>query len=157
MIHFPAAPVLPPEERVHPLFPASQAFLWLPALSGDALPFCTYNGGNGNRHPYRQGCGADVTEDGNGAPFSPPYPISPRTFVALNAAVTPPVSYHAIAIRRTLCTAEMERVGRRVMSLINAGGRQPAPLQLLKSDHKFYILAALSQMGLLCGTIQDQR
>jgi hypothetical protein len=138
----------------HPLFPAHQAFLWLPGLPGDQNPYCSYN----ERHPSHGMRGdrwvsGESLHDANMAPYAPPYPVSPETFITWHTNVSPPFPFHPVPIARSLSGSEMEELARRVAKRMNL--KPDAfrhPLQVLKNDSKCFVLASLADMGLLAGT-----
>jgi len=135
----------------HPLFPADQAFLWLPGFSGEHSPYCTYNEFRAdppagdhrrfNRLPEH---------DSNGARFIPPYPVSRETHIAWHTNVNPPYPYHPVPLRHSLSAGELEELARTVSALMNErAGIDGNPLAVLNNNHKSYILTALATMGLL--------
>lgn len=146
-------------KKFHPLFPASQAFLWLPGLAGKEVPFCSYNMRPcDDAEPDVQPLSEADAADANGAPFCPPFQISTRTFVAWDERSWPAFPYYPIPIRRTLAAEEIQQIGRRVLRLV---GLECAPdldpLQVLKNDYKCYVFAVLSRLEMLTGTVHDQR
>jgi len=140
----------------HPLYIPEQAFLWLPGLPGEELPFCSYNAAP--RKPSREALhetdrrDAKDTRDANGAPLSPPYPVSRETFIAWNTRENPHFPYHPVPLAHTLSEAEMITLGKRVAAILGLDPKNPLspdPLQLLKDENKPEITTALSNLGLL--------
>lgn len=145
----------PGVQPAHPLFPADQAFLWLPGLPGTQAAHCTYNESRGipGSREYRRTSRRPL-HDENQVCYAPPFSVSSETCIAWHTNVTPPFPFHPIPISRTLSTAEMEGLGRRVHFLANQNADECTnPLQILRNDRKCYVLAALAEMGLLAGRV----
>ena len=139
----------------HPLYPVDQVFLWLPGLPGKERPYCTYNAAHGTS----ASAGARLYQpehlhDWNGAFYSPLFPINPGTYICWHLHVSPPIPFHGLPITRSLSLADMGELAQRVLL---ASEEDPAacsdPLSLLRNDWKCFILASLSWMGLLSGSI----
>lgn len=132
----------------HPLFPRSQAFLWLPGFSGHALPFCSYN------HRWDSGeetVGQTVgTED---APLHPPHPVSQETFIAWNTTVVPPFPYHPVPVARPLTTAEINALGEKVAEACLQTALEG--VHPVRNENKHIILTLLAQAGLLASRAED--
>ena len=142
-------------QAAHPLFPADQAFLWLPGLPGDQVAHCTYNEARGipGSREYRR-TNRGPLRDENQVSYAPPFPVSSETSIAWHTNVTPPFPFHPIPIARTLSATEMEGLGRRVHFLANQNADECTnPLHILRNDRKCYVLAALAEMGLLAGRV----
>ena len=134
----------------HPLYPVNQVFLWLPGLPGNEVPHCSYN----HNRPLKEWnggvCGELMRCDGNQAPYAPPYPVSPASFISWHTHVSPPFPYHALPISHTLSPAEMDDLANRVISRINGDPGDYQPLtSVLRNDLKLIVIAALAEMGLL--------
>ncbi len=124
----------------HPLFPSSQAFLWLPGFSGHAAPFCSYN----HRWDSDENSAMRQSHD---VPLHPAYPVSQESFIAWNTTVMPPFPYHPVPVVRPLTAAEMGELGEKV-----AGECQqsvPEGTHPVRNENKHMILLLLAKMGLL--------
>ncbi|RYD23142.1 MAG: hypothetical protein EOP88_05370 [Verrucomicrobiaceae bacterium] len=130
----------------HPLFPRSQAFLWLPGFSGHAAPFCSYN------------CRWD---DDTGEPVAgacdtllqPPYPVSQESFIAWNTSVVPPFPYHPVPVVRALSAEEIREIGAKVAEIsMEAAGDG---VHAVRNENKHLILTLLAQAGLLASRTED--
>lgn len=139
----------------HPLYPIDQVFLWLPGFPGKERPYCTYNAA----HEIPNSSGFRVYEpedhyDENGALHAPLFPINPGTYVCWHLHTTPPIPFHGVPITHSLSTQEMSDLAQRVLL---STGEDPAlyPDQqaLLRNDRKCFILASLSRMGVLSGSV----
>jgi len=134
----------------HPLFPADQAFLWLPGFRSERLAYCTHNrmpavtvAASTRDSSFPTGSGCDV----NGASFSPLYPVSKVSYISWHLNVTPPFPYHAVPIARTLSGAELLDLAKRVITLREERLQDyPQPLQVLTNEHKIFIYMALADM-----------
>ena len=138
----------------HPLYAVEQVFLWLPGLPGMERPYCTYN----SEHRFFSAwCGVWLYEpeklhDENGAFYSPLFPINPETYICWHLHVSPPVPFHGVPIIHSLSIEEMSELARRALLASEEDpATYPDPLAILRNDRKSFILASLSQMGLLCG------
>ncbi len=135
----------------HPLFPPGQAFLWLPGFEGEEQPYCTYN--EFRPHP----AALDIRRlnrlperDENGIPYTPPYPVSPETFITWHTHVSPPYPYHPVPVVRPLTSAEMNLLGQSVIRLGHIRNADAShPLRYLTAIHKAAILTALAEFDLL--------
>ena len=139
----------------HPLYPVEQVFLWLPGLPGAERPYCTYNAAleSPNLSEFRVYEPADH-HDENGALHSPQYPINPGTYICWHLHTSPPIPFHGVPITHSLSTQEMSELAQRV--LISTGedpSLHPDPRALLRNDRKCFILASLSRMGVLSGSV----
>ncbi len=133
----------------HPLFPKSQAFLWLPGFSGHALPFCSYNyrwDSNGELSAKQP-----VAENGD-APLHPPYPVSQETFIAWNTTVVPPFPYHPVPVVRPLSAVEIGELGKKVAQVCLE--TEIAGVHTVRNENKHVILTLLAQMGLLVSKME---
>lgn len=135
----------------HPLFPSTQAFLWLPGFSGDERPYCTYN--EFRDHPGgfdRRRSDFLPLQDENGASYIPPFPVSPETHISWHTNLTPPYPYHPVPVARTLTSDEIEELGERVIRLQRENPDAfPDARDILWNEHKSSVLAALAEMELL--------
>ncbi len=139
----------------HPLFPSDQVFLWLPGLPGEQLAHCTYNEARGipGSLDFRRSNDLPLL-DRNQVRYAPPFPVSAETCTSWHTDVIPPFPFHPIPIARSLSSAEMEFLGRRVHFLANRNADDGTnPLQILRNDRKCHVLAALAEMGLLAGRV----
>lgn len=135
----------------HPLFPSTQAFLWLPGFAGDERPYCSHNefrehpgGFDKRRYEFLP------VQDENGAFFIPPFPVSPETYISWHTNVTPPYPYHPVPVARTLTTGEMEELGERVIRLLGENPDSfPDARAVLRNEHKSTVVAGLAGMKLL--------
>ena len=137
--------MIPGTTPTHPLFPADQIFLWLPGLSSSRFAFCT-----GNKLPEPSpGEGQDLEISS-----SPPFPVSPATFIAWDAEIEPPCPYHPIPVARALSSVEMDQLARRVIQLAGEDDTEyPHRRHVLRNEKKCIILAALAEMGCLSGFV----
>jgi hypothetical protein len=131
----------------HPLFPAEQAFLWLPGFRGGRLAYCTHNrmpaAGSTLDSLYPNQLGRDE----NGASYSPLFPVSKETYISWHLNVTPPFPYHAVPIARTLSSAELLELAKRVIALREEKLQDyPQPLQVLTNENKIFIYLSLTAM-----------
>lgn len=139
----------------HPLYPVDQVFLWLPGFPGENLPYCSYN--------VAQGISASTKvrlyqperlRDGNGAFYSPRFPINPGTYICWHLHASPPIPFHGIPINRSLSADDMDELAQRVLLATEEDPAScPDPLSLLRNDRKCFVLVSLSRMGLLSGSI----
>lgn len=129
----------------HPLFPRSQAFLWLPGFSGHALPFCSYN----YRWDTDEAADAQV-EQANDAPLRPAHPVSQETFIAWNTTVVPPFPYHPVPVIRPLTTAEIDELGKKVAEACLQTALEG--VHPVRNENKHILLA---QAGLLASRTED--
>jgi len=143
----------------HPLYPVEQVFLWLPGFPGEERPYCTYNEAQGI--PALSGARLYQPErlhDGNGAFYSPLFPIDAGTYVCWHLHVAPPFPFHGVPVTHSLTAAEMGELAQRVML---ASEEEPAlfpdPVTLLRNDRKCFVLACLSRMGLLSASVPHRR
>ncbi|RYD38836.1 MAG: hypothetical protein EOP85_16830, partial [Verrucomicrobiaceae bacterium] len=127
----------------HPLFPQTQAFLWLPGFSGHALPFCSYN----FRWDSDEEEVAKEVAVEDDAPLRPAHPVSQETFIAWNTTVVPPFPYHPVPVVRPLSTEEIEDLGTKVKELCHETTLDGA--HAVRNENKCAILSILAQMGLL--------
>lgn len=147
------------QSPAHPLYPADQAFLWLPGFPGKDRPYCSYNGACGiPESEEERRFQHEFLRDGKGAFFSPPFPVNQRTFISWHTQVSPPVPYHAIPVRRPLSFKEMEQLARQVAEVTDelsiSKGRL---LSVLRNENKTYVLLFLSRMNLLAGPTPHRR
>lgn len=139
----------------HPLYPVEQVFLWLPGFRSKERPYCTYNAAQETSVPagariYQ----AERLHDLNGAFYSPLFPINPGTYICWHLHVSPPYPFHGLPITRSLSAADMGELAQRVLLVSEENPTACSdPLALLRNDWKSFILASLSSMGLLSGSI----
>ena len=138
-------------ESAHPLFPAEQAFLWLPGLPGDEAPYCTYNECRGDRSGAEERwINGLMLRDERGACYAPPYPVSRETHIMWRTNISPPFPYHAVPVTRSLSHEEIQEVACAVRRLLDADSKtDSAPVAILRNDCRDQILVVLSSFGLL--------
>ncbi len=112
-----------------PLFPPSQAFLWLPDKPGLDIPFCSCD--EVPRSPTARS--GEPLHDGE-------------------RYLSPPLPFHPIPINRFLTLDELQELAREVR---RATGASPMklnhPLDVLRNENKGYILVFLARKNLLSG------
>lgn len=132
----------------HPLFPRTQAFLWLPGFSGHAVPFCSYN----YRWDSDEAEKGTVAESGE-VPLHPAYPVSQESFIAWNTTVVPPFPYHPVPVTRPLTAVEIAELGEKVAeACLQASMEGVHPV---RNENKHVILMLLARMGLLASRTED--
>ncbi len=138
-------------ESAHPLFPPEQAFLWLPGFPGEERPYCSYNHFRQQPMAYDEGRSIlTPIQDGNGAFYAPPFPVSRETHISWHTHVTPPFPYHPVPLARTLSAEEISHLEKRVRVLLgDAAFTGPQGSTALRNEFKCRILVALAEMKLL--------
>jgi len=138
------------EASAHPLYPPSQAFLWLPGLPGEHLPHCSYNEQSGTFPDDERGRSWKARGDENGASYSPPFPVSEETQICWHKNSKPPFPYHPIPIARTLTSPDLLEVADYVIRLMGDAPKELTnKLRVLHYDFKSYVLSALAILDLL--------
>ena len=148
-------PLQEDRQVAHPLYPVDQVFLWLPGFAGNERPYCTYNAAvDDPTFPGFRVYQPEEHHDKNGAFLSPLFPISPGTYTCWHLHSSPPIPFHGVPITRSLSAMEMSDLAQRV--LLSTGedpSLYPDPLALLRNPWKSFILAGLSRMGVLSGSV----
>ncbi|MES2657983.1 MAG: hypothetical protein V4689_05165 [Verrucomicrobiota bacterium] len=147
-----------PVRPAHPLYPADQALLWLPGLSGDEAAYCSYNEFRADPSYDRRRYNLLPECDRNGAHYIPPYPVSNETHISWHTNVSPPYPYHSVPLARTLSQEELADLGSTVIHLMKRSPKGwPDPVKVLRNDNKTFVLAALARMNLLPGRTSTLR
>lgn len=141
----------------NPLFPPSQALLWLPGFRGDEQPYCTYNelhGDSGITVPSQDEL--IRSRDCNGASRATPFPVSRETNICWHTDVRPPYPYHPVPISHTLSPGEMDQLESKVRLKVqetNHAFRDERTV--LRNEFKCLILLGLAELGLLSKHVGD--
>jgi hypothetical protein len=133
-----------------PLYPPSQAFLWLPGLPGEQLPYCSYNEQSGAASLEKPGRPWGAAADDTGAPYSPPFAVSQETEICWHKNSSPPSPFHPIPIARTLTDMDLVELADYVIRLMGGAPKDFAEkLKIIHYDFKSYVMGALAVLDLL--------